>query len=126
MPSVSASWKRKRNFAMNMPRTSGAVVASAPHRNNPAPCVFRPLTKPGPAEMPTTAMKMLRPTVVTNQTVGAGRRQTRRAAPPAAAPAAPPPPPDDPGDERAPSRGQGQRHAADVEHQRAEQGTDHD
>src|SRR5204863_9201113 len=28
----------------------------------PTPCVFKPSTKPGPAEMPTMAMKMFRPT----------------------------------------------------------------
>ena len=38
------------------------------------PWVFRPLTKPGPAEMPTMAMKMLRPTEFMNQTVGDGMR----------------------------------------------------
>ncbi len=38
------------------------------------PCVRRPLTKPGPAEMPTTAMKMLRPTEFMNQTVDDGMR----------------------------------------------------
>ena len=52
----------------------GTVVATAPHRNRPTPCVLRPLTKPGPAEMPTTAMKMLRPTEFMNQTVEDGIR----------------------------------------------------
>src|SRR5438094_606900 len=69
-----------------MPRIRGTVVASAPHRNRPTPCVFRPLTKPGPAEMPTMAMKMLRPTEFMNQTVGVGMRpkdgRTERSHPP--------------------------------------------
>ena len=38
------------------------------------PWVCSPLTKPGPAEMPTTAMNMLRPTEFMNQTVGEGMR----------------------------------------------------
>ena len=50
------------------------------------PCVFRPLTKPGPAEMPTMAMKMLRPTEFMNQMVGVGMRpklgRTERSHPP--------------------------------------------
>ena len=50
------------------------------------PCVFRPLTKPGPAEMPTIAMKMFRPTEFMNQTVGVGMRpkdgRTERSQPP--------------------------------------------
>ena len=61
-------------LAMNMPRTSGTVVARAPHKNRPMPCVFKPFTKPGPAEMPTTAMKMLSPTEFMNQTVEVGMR----------------------------------------------------
>src|SRR5207253_6030361 len=80
------SWKRNTYFATNMPRTSGTVVATAPHRKRPMPCVFRPLTKPGPAEMPTMAMKMLRPTEFMNQTVGVGMRpnfgRTERSQPP--------------------------------------------
>src|SRR2546430_3711270 len=35
-------------------------------------CVRRPFTKPGPAEMPTMAMKILRPTEFMNHTVGDG------------------------------------------------------
>src|SRR5512133_3875361 len=86
MPRLSASWKRNTYLATNMPRTSGTVVARAPHRKRPMPCVFRPLTKPGPAEMPTMAMKMLRPTEFMNQTVGVGMRpnfgRTERSHPP--------------------------------------------
>src|SRR4029453_1289262 len=74
IPRFSASWKRNTYLATNMPRIRGTVVASAPHRKRPTPCVFRPLTKPGPAEMPTMAMKMLRPTEFMNQTVGVGMR----------------------------------------------------
>ena len=83
------------------------------------PCVFRPLTKPGPAEMPTMAMKMLRPTEFMNQTVGVGMRpkvgRTERSQPPTM-----------PAIERAAGGGQRQRHAADLEDQRADQGADHD
>ncbi len=83
------------------------------------PCVFRPLTKPGPAEMPTMAMKMFRPTEFMNQTVGDGMRpkdgRTERSQPPTM-----------PGDERAAGGRQRQRHAADLEDQRADQRADHD
>ena len=74
IPSRMASWKRNTYLPMNMPRISGIVVATMPHRNRPMPCVLRPLTKPGPAEMPTMAMKMLRPTEFMNQTVDDGMR----------------------------------------------------
>src|SRR5204862_6719071 len=72
MPSVSASWKRKRYLAINIPKTRGNVVDRAPHKNRLMPCVRRPFTKPGPAEMPTMAMKILRPTEFMNHTVGDG------------------------------------------------------
>jgi len=42
---------------MNIPKMRGNVVAKAPHRNRLMPCVRRPFTKPGPAEMPTMAMR---------------------------------------------------------------------
>src|SRR5690348_1045812 len=74
MPSVSASWKRNRYFAMNMPRISGIEVAKAPHRNKPMPCDLSPLMKPGPAEMPTIAIKTLSPNEFMNHTVGDGMR----------------------------------------------------
>src|SRR4029453_16470908 len=74
MPNSSASWKRKTYLPMYMPRTIGTVVARAPHRNRLTPWVFRPLTKPGPAGMPTMGMKMLRPTEFMNQTVEDGMR----------------------------------------------------
>ena len=38
------------------------------------PCVLSPFTNPGPAEMPTMAMKIFRPTEFMNQTVGGGMR----------------------------------------------------
>ena len=74
MPSRIASWKRKMYLPMYIPRTSGTMVATAPHRNRLTPCVRKPFTKPGPAEMPTMAMKMLRPTEFMNQTVDDGMR----------------------------------------------------
>src|SRR5258706_12454422 len=57
-----------------MPRMIGTVVATAPHRNRPTPWVLRPAMKFGPAEMPTMAMKMFRPTEFINQIVGDGMR----------------------------------------------------
>ena len=83
------------------------------------PCVFRPLTKPGPAEMPTMAMKMLRPTEFMNQTVGVGMRpkdgRTERSQPHTI-----------PAIERAAGGRQRQRHPCHLEDQRADQRADHD
>src|SRR2546429_4506503 len=42
-----------------MPRTSVAVVARAHHRKIPMPCVFSTWTKPGLAEVPTMACRMM-------------------------------------------------------------------
>src|SRR6516165_12631544 len=61
-------------LATNMPSTKGTVVATAPHRKRPMPWDFNPFTKPGPAEMPTMAIKMLSPTEFMNQTVDGGIR----------------------------------------------------
>src|SRR5579871_5176642 len=73
-PSTIASWKRKTYLPTYMARISGTVVTATPHRNRPMPCAFRPATKPGPDEIPTTAMKTFRPTEFMNQTVGDGIR----------------------------------------------------
>src|SRR4029077_10464889 len=74
MPRRSASWKRNRYLPIKAPKIRGSVVATAPQRKRLMPCVFRPLTKPGPAEIPTIAMKILRPTEFMNHTVGDGMR----------------------------------------------------
>src|SRR5215475_11986614 len=74
MPSRSASWKRKIYLPIYIPKMSGTVVATAPQRNRLIPWVFKPFTKPGPAEIPTMAIKMFRPTEFMNQTVGDGMR----------------------------------------------------
>src|ERR1700759_4134715 len=73
-PSTIASWKRNTYLPTNIARISGTVVTAVPHRNRPMPCAFRPATKPGPEEMPTTAMKTFKPTEFMNQTVGEGMR----------------------------------------------------
>ncbi|MNN03721.1 hypothetical protein D3C81_1164250 [compost metagenome] len=73
-PSSSAGWKWNTYLAMNMPMNSGTAVAKMPHRNRLMPSFWRPATKPGPAEMPTTAMNTFRPTEFMNQTVGSGMR----------------------------------------------------
>ena len=45
-----------------------------PHRNRLMPCLCSPATKPGPAEIPTTAMKTLSPTEFINHRVEEGIR----------------------------------------------------
>src|SRR4051794_30053602 len=69
-----ASSKRNRYFATRIPRISGIVVATVPQRNRLKPSFCRPATKLGPEEIPTTAMKTLRPTEFMNHTVGDGIR----------------------------------------------------
>ena len=49
-------------------------MATTPHRNRLKPSCCRPATKPGPDEMPTTAMNTFRPTEFMNHTVGDGIR----------------------------------------------------
>src|ERR1700750_426659 len=73
-PSRIASSKRNRYFAISIPRINGTVVATTPHRNRLKPSFCRPATNPGPEEIPTIAMKTLRPTEFMNHTVGDGIR----------------------------------------------------
>src|SRR5215475_1242080 len=73
-PSTMASSKRNRYFPMYIARISGTVVAATPQRNRLKPSCCSPATKPGPAEMPTTAMNTFRPTEFMNQTVDDGIR----------------------------------------------------
>src|ERR1700742_516083 len=73
-PSRIASWKRNTYLPTNIARISGTVVTAMPHKNRPMPCALSPATKPGPEEMPTTAMNTLRPTEFMNHTVGDGIR----------------------------------------------------
>src|SRR4026208_718002 len=69
-----AGSKRKMNLPMSVARINGTEVAKMPHRNRLRPWVFSPLTNPGPAEMPTTAMNTFRPTEFMNHTVEDGMR----------------------------------------------------
>src|SRR4026209_1024519 len=73
-PNRIAGSKRKVNLPMSIARINGTEVAKMPHRNRLRPWVFSPLTNPGPAEMPTTAMNTFRPTEFMNHTVEDGRR----------------------------------------------------
>src|SRR5262249_12903757 len=73
-PSRMASSKRNRYLPTYIARISGTVVATTPQRNRLKPSFCKPATKPGPEEMPTMAMKTLRPTEFMNHTVGDGIR----------------------------------------------------
>src|SRR6185295_12159322 len=73
-PNTMASSKRNRYLPTYMARIRGTVVTTTPHRNRMKPSAFKPATKPGPDEIPTTAMKTFRPTEFMNQTVGEGIR----------------------------------------------------
>src|SRR3954462_14633949 len=73
-PSTIASSKRNRYFPTNIARISGTVVANTPQRNRLKPSCCSPATKPGPDEMPTTAMNTFRPTEFMNHTVEEGIR----------------------------------------------------
>ena len=73
-PNRIAGSKRKIHLPMNIDRINGTDVAKMPHMNRLTPWVRRPLTNPGPAEMPTMAMKTLSPTEFMNHTVEDGIR----------------------------------------------------
>src|SRR6516164_855686 len=73
-PSTMASSKRNRYFPTYMASISGTVVTTTPHRNRLKPSCCSPATKPGPDEMPTTAMNTFRPTEFMNHTVDEGIR----------------------------------------------------
>src|SRR5579864_3013893 len=73
-PSRIASWKRNTYLPAYIARINGTVVTATPHRNRLKPSCCSPATKPGPEEIPTTAMNVFRPTEFMNQTVGEGIR----------------------------------------------------
>ncbi len=90
-----------------------------PHRNRLKPSFCKPATKAGPDEMPTMAMKMLRPTEFMNHTVGDGMRPkvgfTERSQPK-----------NSPENQRAAGGGQRQRNTADLVDEGADQSADCD
>src|SRR5258708_14068621 len=69
-----ASSNRNRYLPTYIASINGTVVTDTPHRNRLNPSCCSPATKPGPEEMPTTAMNTFRPTEFMNQTVGDGIR----------------------------------------------------
>src|SRR6266576_3222028 len=73
-PSTIASSNRNRYLPTYIARISGTVVTATPQRNRLNPSCCSPATKPGPDEMPTTAMNTFRPTEFMNQTVEDGIR----------------------------------------------------
>src|SRR5258705_1812434 len=73
-PSRIASSKRNRYFPTYIASISGTVVTKMPQRNRLKPSCCNPATKPGPDEMPTTAMNTFRPTEFMNHTVDDGIR----------------------------------------------------
>src|SRR4026208_2578359 len=73
-PNRIAGSKRKMNLPMSIARINGTEAAKIAHRNRLRPWVLSPLTNPGPAEMPTTAMNTFRPTEFMNHTVEDGMR----------------------------------------------------
>src|SRR6516164_4118577 len=73
-PSTMASSNRNRYLPTYIASISGTVVATTPHRNRLKPSCCSPATKPGPDDMPTTAMNTFRPTEFMNQTVDDGIR----------------------------------------------------
>src|SRR5499427_7555839 len=73
-PSTIASWKPNRCLPTYIARISGTVVTTTPQRNRLKPSCCKPATKPGPEEIPTTAMNTLRPTEFMNHKVDDGMR----------------------------------------------------
>src|SRR3982751_339466 len=73
-PRMIASSKRNRYLPTYIASISGTDVTTTPQRNRLKPSCCSPATKPGPDEMPTTAMNTFRPTEFMNQTVEDGIR----------------------------------------------------
>src|SRR3977135_4601086 len=73
-PSTMASSNRNRYLPTYIASISGTDVTATPQRNRLNPSCCSPATKPGPDEMPTTAMNTFRPTEFMNQTVDDGIR----------------------------------------------------
>src|SRR6516165_1558196 len=73
-PSTMASSKRNRYFPTYIASISGTVVTAIPQRNRLKPSCCNPATKPGPEEIPTTAINTFRPTEFINHTVDEGIR----------------------------------------------------
>src|SRR4029077_4814147 len=73
-PSRRASSNLNRYLPAYIASISGTVVITTPQRNRLNPSCCSPATKPGPDEMPTTAMNTFRPTEFMNQTVDDGIR----------------------------------------------------
>src|SRR3981189_931858 len=71
-PSTIASSNLKTYLPRYIGSISGPVVTTTPQRNRLKPSCCSPATKPGPDEIPTTAMNMFSPTEFMNQTVGDG------------------------------------------------------
>src|SRR5262245_28276657 len=73
-PKTIASSNLNRYFPTYIANMSGTVVTATPHMKRLRPRSWSPATKPGPDEMPTTAMNTLRPTEFMNHTVDDGIR----------------------------------------------------
>src|SRR4051794_21643503 len=73
-PSRMASSNRNTYLPTYIATISGTVVANTPQRSRLKPSCCNPATKPGPDEMPTTAMNTFRPTEFMNHTVEEGIR----------------------------------------------------
>src|SRR5258705_13396558 len=73
-PNKIASWNLNTYLPTNAARISGTVVTATPQRNRLKPSCCRPATKPGPDEMPTTAMNTFSPTEFMDHTVEDGIR----------------------------------------------------
>src|ERR1700709_2792963 len=73
-PSTMASSNLNRYLPTYIARISGTVVTATPQKNRLKPSCCSPATKPGPDEMPTTAINTFRPTAFMNHTGGDGIR----------------------------------------------------
>src|SRR3981081_420857 len=73
-PSTMASSNRNTYLPTYIAKISGTDVTATPQRNRLNPSCCSPATKPGPDEMPTTAMNTFRPTEFMNQTAEEGIR----------------------------------------------------
>src|SRR4051794_39196156 len=77
-PSSTAGFILKMYFPANSPITNGTVVTAIPASNRLNPLDFKPPINPGPAPIPTTAMKVFRPTLLNTHRAGPGMRPNVR------------------------------------------------
>src|SRR6516225_893499 len=72
-PNVNAGWNLKIYLPRSTPNNKGMVVAATPTTKSIGPTCSKPFTKLGPEDIPTTAIKVLRPILLKTHIAGSGK-----------------------------------------------------